>query len=478
MSQHLDHINKINDLINTQMGPTFCFAKWHHTTIYLHRGETHSCYHPRPHSISLDELTMDPSALHNTKQKISQRAEMLVGERPSGCQYCWNVENLGEDYVSDRKIRNASIYTPDRLSEIQNSPYDFSINPEYIEVAFSNECNFKCGYCHPMHSSSFYAEAKKFGPVKNVKNHNVDVRWFKAIEEDENPYIKAWWAWWPEMSKTLNILRVTGGEPLLHKTTWKLFDELRENPRPHLELNMNSNLGMSHRHVEKLVNNVNDLKERGCIKKFKLFSSMETWGKRAEYLRTGLSLDIWEKNQDIYVRGTQSHISHMNTYNVLTVTSYKKFLEKILEWRKIYDDVIPNGLGRTNEVRKIRFDSPYLKEPLQYDMHILPKAEFLPYLDECMQFISDNLDNSDTTKFDDIEFERFRRLRDYFVNTQYDDLRVKEGRIDFYNWFTEYDRRRHTDLLATFPEMEEFYKLCKDLAKQSDNDIIHRGQDD
>lgn len=475
MSEHLDHIKQTNEMLRAEVGPTFCLAKWHHTTIYLHRGETHSCYHPHPHAIPLDELKADPSALHNTKEKIAQRMEMLVGEKPTGCQYCWNVEALGDDYVSDRKIRNSSIYTPERLAEIKNNPYDFPINPEYIEVAFSNECNFKCGYCHPMHSSSFYQEAKKFGPVNNVKNHNVDVSWFEAIEEDNNPYIDAWWKWWPEMSKTLNILRITGGEPLLHKTTFKLFEELKQNPRPHLELNMNSNLGMTHRHVEKLVKNINELRELNAIKKFKLFSSMETWGKRAEYLRTGLNLDIWEKNQDIYVRGVQSHISHMNTYNVLTVTSYKEFLQKILEWRAMYDDVIPDGLGQTSEVRKIRFDSPYLKEPLQYDMHILPKEDFLPYLDECMQFISDNLDNSDTTKFDDIEFERFRRLRDYFVDTQYDEHRVKEGRIDFYNWFTEYDRRRDTDLLGTFPEMEGFYNTCKELAEQQDRDIIHRG---
>ena len=277
------------------------------------------------------------------------------------------------------------------------------------------------------------------------------------------------------MSKTLNILRITGGEPLLHKTTFKLFEELRQNPRPHLELNMNSNLGMTHRHVEKLVKNVNELRELGAIKKFKLFSSMETWGKRAEYLRTGLNIDTWEKNQDIYVRGTQAHISHMNTYNILTVTSYKEFLQKMLEWRAMYDDVIPDGLGLHEYVRKIRFDSPYLKEPLMYDMHLLPKAEFLPYLDECLQFMSDNLDPYDTTKFDDIEFERFRRLRDYFADTQYDDHRLNEGRIDFYNWFNEYDKRRDTNLLETFPEMEEFYMLCKDLAEQQDRDIIHRG---
>ena len=39
-----------------KISPTFCLAKRHHTTIYLHTGDTHSCYHPSPHKISLNEM--------------------------------------------------------------------------------------------------------------------------------------------------------------------------------------------------------------------------------------------------------------------------------------------------------------------------------------------------------------------------------------------------------------------------------------
>lgn len=475
MSENIDRIKQINDMLRDEFSPTFCLAKWHHTTIYLHRGQTHSCYHPKPHDIPLNELKVRPSTLHNTPQKIDERLDMLEGEKPTGCQYCWNVEDLSDTHVSDRHIRNASIYTEERVNEIQNSNPDYHINPEYIEIAFSNECNFKCGYCHPMHSSSFYQEVKKYGPVTSVKNHSVDIDWFNTIEEDGNPYVEAWWKWWPEVSKTLNILRITGGEPLLHKTTWKLFDELRSNPLPNLEINVNSNLGMSHRHVEKLVNNVSTLMESNSIRKFKLFSSMDTWGPRAEYLRTGLNLEIWEKNQDIYLRGVKSHITHMCTFNVLSVTSFKLFLEKILEWRKTYDDVIPNTIGSHELVRKIRFDTPHLKEPLQYDMNILPKEDFLPYFDECLQFIENNLDDNDTTKFDQLEYERFRRVRDYFATTEYSDDKLIEGRIDFYNWFNEYDLRRDTDFLETFPEMEDFYRLCEGLARKQSQNLIARG---
>lgn len=461
MSDRIQRINEIDTKLANEISETFCFAKWHHTTIYLHKGQTHSCYHPKPHDIPVDELKFDPSALHNTQTKIDERVQMLNGEKPEGCQYCWNVEELGGDHVSDRMIRNASIYTDDRYEEIATNPPEYKIKPEYIEVAFSNECNFKCGYCHPQHSSSFYNEIKKHGRVPNVKNHNCDIRWINAMEEDQNPYVDAWWKWWPAMSDSLNILRITGGEPLLHKSTWRIFEELANDPKPNLEINMNSNLGMSSRHVEKLVRHINSLRDQESIRQFKLFTSIDTWGERAEYLRTGLDLDLWEKNQDIYIRGVKSHITHMCTFNVLSVTTFKDYLAKILEWRKIYDDVILDNLGSDPNVRKIRFDTPYLKEPLQYDMHILPKDDFVHYFDECLDFIKDNIVEDDTTMFSQLEYERFRRVRDYFVTEQYDVERVRQGRRDFYHWFSEYDRRRNTDFLETFPEYTEFWELCE-----------------
>ena len=462
MSSEIDRIKKVIKITN-EISPTFCLAKWHHTSIYLHTGQTHSCYHPRPHAILLDEIKDNPSALHNTLEKKKERAQMLVGEKPKGCQYCWNVESLSDTHISDRHDRNANIFKPERVNEIVNSPWDFNINPEYIEIAFSNECNFKCGYCHPMSSSSFQSEIKKFGPYNTVKNHTLNIEWFKPFEEEVNPYIDAWWKWWPEVSKTLNILRITGGEPLMHRSTWRLFDHLRSEPKPHLELNLNSNLGVKSTMVEKLADNVNDVLVNQKVKTFKLFSSMDSWGARAEYIRTGLDTDLWEKNLDIYITKTNAPVSIMCTFNILSVTSFISFLQKVLDWRAKYQPVMnPGGHGR-----RIRFDTPYLKEPLQYDMNILPKEDFLPHFDAILKFIDDNRDELDPTKFTDMEYEKFRRVRDYFATANYDEEKVKEGRIDFYNWFTEYDIRRGTNFLGTFPEMESFWNQCKQVAGET-----------
>jgi hypothetical protein len=92
---------KENMELMDDISPTFCLAKWHHTTIYLHTGDTHSCYHPSPHHIPIEEIRNNPSALHNTLEKKKERAKMLIGERCVGCQYCWNVEDMKDDDTND-----------------------------------------------------------------------------------------------------------------------------------------------------------------------------------------------------------------------------------------------------------------------------------------------------------------------------------------------------------------------------------------
>jgi organic radical activating enzyme len=454
-NNNIDQIKKFIPIMN-EVSPTFCMAKWHHTTIYLQTGETHSCYHPRPHKIPLEEIAIDSSALHNTEQKKHERLAMLNGEKPSGCQYCWNIEALGEDYISDRKERNSTIYTPARLEEIKTGPWDQNINPEYIEISFGNECNFKCGYCHPKHSSSYHKEIKDFGPYDMVKNHRNDINWFKVYEEETNPYVEAWWKWWPEVSKTLNILRITGGEPLLQQSTWRLLEDLDKNPKPNLELNINSNFGVKPILIERLAERASNLVNSGKIKDFKIFTSMDTWGTPAEYIRTGLNLTIWENNFETYMAKTELPITFMITFNILTVPNFQSLLKKILQWRKRYSNVF-----KTTEQR-IRFDTPYLKEPLQYDMNILPKEEFMPYMHKNLEFIKSNVYDKSPEYFTNLEYEKFRRVVDYMETTHYTEERLKEGRKDFYNWFTEYDHRRGTDFASTFPELVDFYNRCKD----------------
>jgi organic radical activating enzyme len=250
-------------------------------------------------------------------------------------------------------------------------------------------------------------------------------------------------------------LRITGGEPLLQKSTWRLLEDLESNPLPNLELNINTNFGVKPILIDRLVEKVNSLVNGGKIKDFKIFTSIDTWGEPAEYIRTGLDLAVWERNLDTYLSNTQLPITFMCTFNILTVTNFQSLLKKILEWRIKY-----NGTAQ-NKWQRIRFDTPYLKEPLQYDMNLLPKDEFMPYMQNHLDFILANLDDKNRFKFSDLEYEKFLRVVKYMESAIYTPEKLEEGKRDFVNWFTEYDRRRGTNFVQTFPELINFIESCK-----------------
>jgi hypothetical protein len=78
-----------------------------------------------------------------------------------------------------------------------------------------------------------------------------------------------------------------------------------------------------------------------------------------------------------------------------------------------------------------------------------------------LNFIKDNLDDKDRNKFSELEYEKFLRVVKYMEKTQYPQEKIIEGRTDFYNWFTEYDKRRGTNFKNTFPNLINFMESCE-----------------
>ena len=104
-SYYKSSADSARDQLDT-VSPTMCLAKWNQVSLHLPTGLTNSCYHPPLHEIDADSLASNPAALHNTQQKLDQRRQMIAGERPPGCAYCWRLEDTGE--MSDRHIVQAS----------------------------------------------------------------------------------------------------------------------------------------------------------------------------------------------------------------------------------------------------------------------------------------------------------------------------------------------------------------------------------
>ena len=111
------NMNQMKDLLDSK-GPGFCLAKWTQVTMHLGTGLTHSCHHPTPHRIPLEEIQKNPGALHNTSFKKAQRKQMLNGERPKECDYCWRVEDSNTGSFSDRIYKSIDPYSFDDYDEI------------------------------------------------------------------------------------------------------------------------------------------------------------------------------------------------------------------------------------------------------------------------------------------------------------------------------------------------------------------------
>jgi organic radical activating enzyme len=439
-------VDAVKDRLN-KVGKGFCTQKWLHETLYLHTGDNHSCYHPRPQHIPLQEIQENPAALHNTKWKKQQRKTMLEGGRPDECYYCWNIEDLPGEHLSDRHFHSASDYAEPMIEELAESPWDKDINPRYLEVSFGNGCNYRCGYCCPQASTLWMDEIKKHGNYDLTYNqYGIDFLENGTYygPKDDNPYVEAFWKWWPSLKKDLWTLRITGGEPLMNPGAMQFFDLLEKEPAPQLDISINSNLGVTTAKINRMYDRVQSLLDQNKIKKFSLFTSIDTWGPQAEYMRTGMNIEHWENNlREAMSRGFQVNL--MCTFNVLCVTNFKSLLHKVIEWREEFGH------------HAIGFDTPYLKEPPHWMINILPES-FLLYMDETLSFIDANMD-----KFSAREYEKFKRVRNYMKENPVDPLKIQQGRRDFYSFFTENDKRLGTNLLETFPEYTDFFNYCKEV---------------
>ena len=461
MNNNINHVRATKEKLD-EVGPGFCLLKWTQETLYLQTGDNHSCYHPFPHKIQISDIKNNPSGLHNTAWKKQQRKEMLEGGRPKECGFCWRVEDTG--HLSDRVIHSAHHTTThiaramngDDYSIIKNLDWDANYNPKFLEVNFGNVCNFKCGYCTPTVSNSWIDEIKEFGdyPIKS-RQYSIEFltkREYYESDDENNPYVKAFWEWWPSLKNDLQTLRITGGEPSLNQNTWKLLDHLEQDPCPNMTLLINSNLGVKPALLDRMSKKVKLLLEKKCIKDFRMHCSLDTWGTPAEYMRTGLDCAVWEQNFLTMLEDftdIQASIEIMVTYNNLAVASFRKLLEKILEWRSKY------SIDR----QRVDFCTPHLKEPAHWMINILPDS-FQEYIKADIEFMKANL-NKGLAGFNEVEVERLERVLTVMQTYKLSEQEQKDAMRDFAAFFTEHDRRRGTDFAATFPEYISFMEECK-----------------
>ena len=424
---------------------SFCGAKWYNATIWLGSGMTTSCHHPLPHKVSVEDVINNPKALHNTAQKKLERNQMQSGKRPSGCEYCWKIEDIGRDNISDRVYKTV-IYSDEDLDRAYKLESSADVDLQTLEIAFDRTCNFACSYCNPAFSSTWVNDLDRNGPymelVSDGRNHFTHTHPSSQLYRfgESNPYVDAFFKWWEsDLHRTLKELRLTGGEPLMSGETFKLLEWFKTNDTD-IKFAMNSNLGAKDELIDRLIDATHS------IKHFHLYTSNEAMGQQSEYIRDGLVWDKWTANVEKVLRdGNLEGFHMMCTINALCLDSLPEFLDHCVEWKDLCGRDYP-----TFSLNILRF--PSFQSPL-----VLPDEIRNTYKVKLQQWFNANKNNPLLHQF---ELNQLQRLIDYLDVVKTPHIGAAEQSVlqqDFKKFFTQYDLRRGKNFIETFPVLAKWY---------------------
>jgi len=439
---NLEYKKRVLDPISA----SFCGAKWYNATIWLGSGRTTSCHHPPAHYVSVESVKENYKTLHNTPQKKADRKMMLSGERPPGCDYCWKIEDMGVDAISDRPFKSMT-YTDEELYIATQTPIDADVDLRTLEIAFDRTCQFACSYCNPAFSTTWVKDIKKNGPYINLtsdgRGHFTHIHELDQLYDynDTNPYIEAFFKWWEsDLHRTLTELRITGGEPLMSGHTWKLFEWFKEHKgQSKTRLAINSNLGFDVSVLEKMLSSTEGIS-------LTLYTSNESFGKQSEYIRDGLNWEDWKSNMCFLLESKKLRsLNVMCTINALCLDSLTDFLSQIIAWKKQYG------------VQSISFSLNIMRFPSFQGPIVLPNKIKENYKQKLIEWSQGFEEKNMLSEF---EKNHIERLIDYLNiieiphGENFDKIKAEK---DFKSFYLQYDQRRNKNFYTTFPNLSDWF---------------------
>ena len=438
----LQYKQRVLDPLSSSM----CGAKWYNATIWLGSGMTTSCHHPLPHKVSVEDVIANPKALHNTPQKKEERRQMQCGERPKGCEYCWKVEDIGRDNISDRVYKSV-IYDDKALAVAHERDHQMDVNLKTLEIAFDRTCQLACSYCNPAFSTTWVKDIKKNGSYEDLisdgRNHFTHPHDSSQLYtfNETNPYIEAFFKWWEsDLHYTLDELRITGGEPMMSGHLWKLLDWFKENKgASKTRIAINSNLQCNSEQIYKLL-------DRADSAPLDIYTSNESLVHQAEYIRDGLEWSTWATNMHLLAgSGKLRGLHNMCTINALCLETLPEFLSYLLKFKEMYGRDYPS------------FTLNILRFPSFQSALTLPDHIRTLHKDRLQEWYDDNANNP---LLHEHELNQTQRLLDYLdvVKTPHSEaFEIPKLHNDFAKFYTQYDIRRNKNFSKAFPSMKEWF---------------------
>jgi len=189
-----------------------CVLPWTHLEVDVNGSASPCClYKGEIGDYKVYTDTLD--TIQNSQYMNDLRSQFSRGERPTGCDNCWQEEDAGK--ISKRMN---SIY------KMKNSLQDWTPETKpslkFIDFKLGNVCNLKCRICGSWSSSKWAQEEIAYGPNPLAKKQLDEGQWPKrnpAFFEDIKPVLR-----------DVEYFEFTGGEPFMIENHFRILEHCVE----------------------------------------------------------------------------------------------------------------------------------------------------------------------------------------------------------------------------------------------------------
>jgi organic radical activating enzyme len=415
------------NFILKKYGKSFCAAPF----TSFHEGENgliSTCCKTRNPLGFTSENTVEEILNSAEAQKI--RKEFLEGKRPEQCKACWNLEESGK--ISSNRLHSNNMGAENIDKAVANTDDNGYMNkqfPAWLDVLWTNKCNFACIGCKPSLSSTIANNyIKEFSVLHNTDYTKEQSHEWKNSNDSKIDYVL-------KHSDSIHTIHLNGGEPLMAEDLYE-FLEVMISKGLHKKIKIWSHTNGS----------VKSFKGRDLIldyfsqwgKNCKITLSNDGHGKYGEYIRYGYNdkkwLNTYEKIKEAKIQFNVQ--TCLNIFNVL-------YLDEINDWylSNITDnEKIPNGTLTlwTNPTLSIRLAN-HIPELREQSLNMLTQLQSKKSMQWNKSLVSSH---------------------QWLENHTHAD---KDHLKSFYNGIVALDAKRNTNFLETFPALTDLYNLGKSI---------------
>ena len=278
---------------------TFCVLPWLHMATFPDGSAPICCMATNPprQEVNMNKMTL-PQIVNSDYYKEA-RVQMLKGEKPETCSFCFKEEETGgTSYRLNQNKEWIEKLTLDTVKDIvSKTEKDGTIPFDLYSVDFrlGNTCNLKCIMCQPQDSSKWVKDNEKLAEMTRMGDNVGGAK--RIFQEKIKYYDRDNYEWYKkdsfskslvEDSNNIRNMIIAGGEPFYIKEQKELIKKLVEAGTSHnIEIAYHTNGTI---YDQELV----DLWEN--FKQITLYFSLDSYKPINRYLRYPSYFDTIEKN--------------------------------------------------------------------------------------------------------------------------------------------------------------------------------------